>query len=441
MNMHLERALILIQQNRWDMAQKELEQALSQEPNNAGAHAMLSHCFLQSPTPTSQQLHRATEEAEEAIRCDPGFPSGHAALARVMLRRNRFPEARSAAAEAIRIQPDDADYYVLAAAVEHAQSKWQDSLNLSELALQLDPQNSDANNLRAMALVKLGRRDEAGATIDATLRRNPDDDSSHANKGWTLLEAGKPDEAMNHFKEALRLNPQSEWARQGIIEAIKARSVVYSLMLKYFFWMARFSSQTQFIIMIGAYILNRAVANFGRANPQYRLYCDIFLYSYFAFMIMTWVAVPLFNLVLRTHPLGKYALNKEEISTSNWIGTCIFTAAGFAIASLVTGNLAYRDIAASVAILVVPIVAAFSAPPGIYRALVSLGAFVFFAAVVALAYIRIEYISPDGRKAITTDPNWNAMIGWYGSLKAFMFYGILLTSIATSYLSAIPRRK
>ena len=40
-----------------------------------------------------------------------------------------------------------------------------------------------------------------------------------------------------------------------------------------------------------------------------------------------------------------------------------------------------------------------------------------------------------------TDPNWNAMIGWYFSLNSFLFYGILLSSIATSYLRAIPRRK
>jgi len=441
MNMHLERALILIQQNRWDMAQKELEQALAQEPNNAVAHAMLSQCCLRGPNPDAKQLQRATEEAEEAIRCDPGLSECHSAMARVMLCRNRFPEARKAAREAMQLSPDNPHYYVVAAMVEHAQSKWQESADLCEIALHLDPENSDANNLRAMALVKLGRRTEAGATIDATLNRNPDDATSHANKGWTLLEQGKPDEAMNHFKEALRLNPQSEWARQGIIEAIKARSFVYSLMLKYFFWMARFSSQTQFIIMIGAYMLNRAVATYGRANPQYRLYCDIFLYTYFAFMIMTWVAVPLFNLVLRTHPLGKYALNKEEVSTSNWIGACIFSAAGFAIASLYTGHLGYRDIAANVAILVVPIVAVFSAPPGIYRGLVSLGGLAFFAVVAILGYIRMVTISPDGRQPVTTDPNWKAMLGWYFSLNSFMFYGVLISSIATNYLRAIPRRK
>lgn len=435
MNMHMERALILIQQNRWDMAQKELEQGLAQEPNNASAHAMLSHCFLHSPAPTQQQLQRATEEAEEAIRCDPGYPSGFAALARVMLRRNRFPEARAAIADAIRIQPDSADYYVLAGAVEHAQSKWQDSLNFCELALQLDPQNSDANNLRAMALVKLGRRAEAGATIDATLRWNPDDDNSHANKGWTLLEQGKPDEAMNHFKEALRLNPESEWARQGIIEAIKARSFVYSLMLKYFFWMARFSSQTQFIIMIAAFVLNNAIANYAVSHPQYAFYCFVFLYSYFGFVIMTWVAVPLFNLVLRTHPLGKYALNEEEISTSNWIGLCIFLAAGCAIGSLVTGNLGLRDIAVHVALLVIPIIAVFSAPAGLYRTLVTLLALAFLAAVGAIAYIRLEIVSPDGTRII---PSWKTV---YESLLEYKLYGTLLTSIATSYLRAMPRRK
>jgi len=439
MNMHLERAMVLIQQNRWDMAQKELEQALAQDPEDAQAHAMLSHCYLQNSDDTPAKLQRATHEAEEAIRCDAGYPGAHAALARVMLRRNRFPEARTAAAEAIRLRPDESDFYVLAAAVEYAQSKWQDALNLSELALQLDPQDTDANNLRAMALVKLGRRAEAGSTIDETLRRNPDDDNSHANKGWSLLEAGQPDEAMKHFKEALRLNPESEWARQGMVEALKARSIFYRLMLKYFMWMSRFTPQMQFIIMIGAYALSQMVANYAASHPQHALYASIFLNCYFAFVIMSWTATPLFNLVLRTHPLGKYALSAEEISQSNWIGLTIFTAAGFAVWSLVSGSKAATFTAINVALLVVPIVAVFSAPPGVYRIGTTLVAIGFFAAVIFVSYVHFNYVTPDGKRFMPITPN-SYRVG-FNAIMQYKFYALLGLSIATNYLSAVPRRK
>ena len=44
-------------------------------------------------------------------------------------------------------------------------------------------------------------------------------------KAWALIEQGEHEQAMEHFREALRLNPQLDWARQGIVEAMKARIV------------------------------------------------------------------------------------------------------------------------------------------------------------------------------------------------------------------------
>ncbi|MDB5311521.1 MAG: tetratricopeptide repeat protein [Gemmataceae bacterium] len=45
--------------------------------------------------------------------------------------------------------------------------------------------------------------------------------------GWALLHARQPAEALTHFREALRLDPTNEWARDGLIEALKARYWVY----------------------------------------------------------------------------------------------------------------------------------------------------------------------------------------------------------------------
>ena len=63
---------------------------------------------------------------------------------------------------------------------------------------------------------------------------------------------GNPLKAMEHFREALRLDPEMEWARAGIVEAMKARNFVYRWMLAYFLWMARLDSRVRWGLVIGA---------------------------------------------------------------------------------------------------------------------------------------------------------------------------------------------
>jgi len=103
----------------------------------------------------------------------------------------------------------------------------------------LDPEHAGCLNLRAMAEVKLGRKAQAAATIEAALARDPENAGTHANRGWTYLEESDPGRALEHFREALRLDPENEWAREGMVEALKARHGVYRLVLRCFLWMQK----------------------------------------------------------------------------------------------------------------------------------------------------------------------------------------------------------
>ena len=107
-----------------------------------------------------------------------------------------------------------------------------------------------------------------------------------------------PKKAAEHFREALRLDPQNDWARRGIIEALKARHFIYALMLKYFLWMARFSRGGQMGILLAAYFGNRILAGVAHANPNLAPWILPLRILYVAFALMTWLAYPLFNLCL-----------------------------------------------------------------------------------------------------------------------------------------------
>lgn len=319
----LQRALVLHEQGRHDLAEKELRQHLVAEPNDGFAQALLAIALIEQ-----ERRDEAEQTAIEAIGHAPDMAFAHYALARVLSDRNRTDEAIDSIREAIRLEPTDADYHGMLAGLEFQRGSWSASLHAAETGLQFDPEHVHCNNVRAMALVKLGRKAEAGATIERTLARDPDNTHSHANQGWTLLEQGRRKEAMHHFRESLRLDPTNDWARAGLVEAIKAGNPIYAVMLKYFLWMAKLSPNVRWGILLGGYFGSRMLAGLSRSNPEWSPWITPIRIVYISFALLTWLAAPLFNLMLFLHPVGKHALDSDQRSQATWVGLCLALALG-----------------------------------------------------------------------------------------------------------------
>jgi tetratricopeptide (TPR) repeat protein len=231
-----------------------------------------------------------------------------------------------AISEALRLDSWDANYFALLAAIQLSERQWPAALEAAEHGLQIDSEHVGCTNLRAIALVKLGRKAEAGATIDAALAKNPDNAVTHANQGWTLLQRGEPTRALEHFREALRLDPENEWARHGIIEALKARHFIYAVMLRYMFWMSRLSVRAQWGVILGGYFGSRLLGGLAASYPPLAPWVLPLRILYVVFALLTWTADPLFNLLLRLNRFGRLALAREKIVASNWVGGSLLLA-------------------------------------------------------------------------------------------------------------------
>ena len=360
MNPHLERAILLYQQSRHELAEAELRQSLASDPDDAYAHSLLALCLAER-----EKFEDATQEARQAIQLGPDFPFAYYAHSRVLYDRNRYPEARAAIEEAIRLDPEDADYRSLLAGIHFDEKRWPEALNAAEQGLQFDAEHTGCTNLRAMAMVKLGRKAEAGATIDAALAKNPDNALTHANQGWTLLEQGEPRKALEHFREALRLDPENEWARSGIVEALKARNFIYAVMLKYFLWMSKLSGRAQWGIILIGYFGNRMLGAAAISNPALAPWLLPVRILYVAFALMTWLAYPLFNLLLRLNRFGRLALTREQVVASNWVGACVFaTLVGLAGCALYGTDSLWLFLALVSGFLMVPVAGVFRCAEG-----------------------------------------------------------------------------
>lgn len=356
---HLARAQLLIERSRYEEAIGELQQHLAQEPNNPLVHSYLGLCLCEM-----KRYADATQEAQLGVHLGPDQPFSHYALAEVLYARKRFKEALPAAQEALRLDPREPRTFGLISRIHFAQSRWQASLDAATEGLAFDPEDVVCSNLRAMSLVKLGRRTEAGATIDTALARNPEVALTHANQGWTMLERGQPQKAMEHFREALRIDPELEWARMGIVEAMKARHGIYRWMLVWFFWMSRLPPRTQWGVVIGGYLGFQFLRQAEQDHPEWSVWITPLTVAYIVFALMTWIADPLFNLLLRLNRFGRLALSREQLVASNWLACCLVPAAIALIAYLATGNDEAQRAAITFGLLCIPVSAIYRCDSG-----------------------------------------------------------------------------
>jgi len=344
MNPHVERANVLLSQHRVDLAAQELRQALAQDPDDAFAHALLAICLS-----STDRKAEALEEARLAVRHAPdqGFP--HYVTACVLESLGRMEQAHEAIAQAIRLDPYDADFFEKQGFIFAHQDKWEQALAAARQGLAIDAEHVDCLNLQGLALTHLGRGDEARRSAEDSLTRDPQNAFSHASMGWTLLHQAKHKEALEHFREALRLNPNMEYARSGLLAALKANYLVYRLMLMFFLWMSRLGAKSRWGVILAIFVLSR----FARGNL-------LLLSPLLLFVYLSWTADPLFNLLLRLNKYGRSALSRNQIIASNLVGAFL---AG-ALASLGAALWLNMDILLSLAlvlgVLVIPIAGTFA---------------------------------------------------------------------------------
>jgi tetratricopeptide (TPR) repeat protein len=387
-NVNLQRGSLLYQQGRHAAAEAEFRLAAAADPDAPEPHAMLALALLEQ-----ERWDDAADEARNAIGLAPDWGYAHYVLGKVLLERHLPEEARAAVEEAISLDPTDADAHVLLAAIHFDESRFADALQSAQEALAHDPEHAGGNNLRAMALVKLGRRAEAGATIDATLARDPGNAVTHANQGWTLLESGDRERALEHFREALRLEPDNEWARDGILTALKSKRWLYALVLKYFFLMSRLPPKTQGYVILGGWMGNRALSALSDQNPTLAPFVLPLQVLYVFFVFLTWTADPLANLLLRLDPFGRLVLTDDQVRASGWVGGLLAGAIGAAVAALATGTDDLFWLAMVCAFMLIPVAAVFKCPEGPVRRKMALYAGVMGAAGLvssALAFSAAE---------------------------------------------------
>jgi Tfp pilus assembly protein PilF len=415
----LQHAQLLLQQGRYDLAADTLRQALAVDPEDSFAHALLALCLLHQ-----QKYDEATAEARDAILRAPDFGFAHYVLGVVMQERNRFPEAQAAAEEALRIQPGQPEFCALLAQSFLSRHRWQEALDAADRGLEADPEHTSCLNLRAIALVNLGQKQAAADTIAGALQRNPHNALSHASQGWTLLHQSKPREALEHFREALRIDPNNQWARDGTMEALKARHLLYRLMLRYYLWMSSFSRRGQWGIIIGFWVGIQLLQVVQTRYPRLTPIILPLLIAYVAFILATWLADPVFTLTLLFNRFGRYLPSGLQRIGAIAVGLLLLAAIPFLVLWLLSGFDLFLVILILLVALTLPATAIGKSPPPVRNAW-----------IMGLYSLGVAILGAVGIVAM--------VLGVDAGIQCFeaALWGCLLSSIASNVLRTVIFKK
>ena len=317
---YLQRGHFLLSQDRFELAEKEFKKALAEDPNNPFAMAYLAECYLET-----ERRAEALKLAQQALGIEPESSFLFHVLARCYFFNKQTTQAKNIIDEGLKLFPNNPQFFFLKGQIEFYNEEWEAALKEAENGLRLDAENVDLINLRAQALVKLNRQEEAALTLDYALRQAPENSYSHSNKGWVAIEKDQYEDAVTHFKEALRLDPENEYARTGLKEAIKAKNIFYRYTLKYFLWLGKMQEKGRWFFIIGIFILYQIILSVAQNFPSLSAILSPIIVLYILFAFSSWIAMPVSNFFLRFHPLGKHALDKDEMLASNITGLLIVT--------------------------------------------------------------------------------------------------------------------
>ncbi len=289
MSNRYERARLLAEQGRYDLAMQEAASYLAEHPNSSRSYTLVSFCHSKKG-----EHKQAVSQAQRALGLAPDDDFCHFALARAHYYGSNLKEAETAIATALNIDPDDPDYHAQAAMVFHEQRKFNKALNSAKAGLQLDPNNSTCRNMQIITLLETNGISEAEQIVEQALRLTPDSAFAHTAQGWVALHHSNDVIARKAFREALRIKPDSQWARQGMIEALKAKNLFYRWVLRYDLWLKGLGS-AQRMLLIGILIF---------IPPLRGLYL---------LLLIPGIAVKaIASLMLRFDPYGKLLLNHNE---------------------------------------------------------------------------------------------------------------------------------
>jgi tetratricopeptide (TPR) repeat protein len=336
MGKHFDRAQILIEQNRYDLAEKELRQEIAENPDFDRGYGYLALCLINQQQLTAETL----ELIEHALSLNVENDWNHCLLALYWYNKNNFNRARSTIEVAIELNPNSEYYFYILACIlfDRGKSKFAIAAGATrglaylcesyfirvylkyvfaplEKSLSLNPKYSPALNLMTNLLLTTGRTKRALVNNQTALQVDPNNAISHKWQGLILTDLGRYSDAIEHFKSALSIDPSFQEAKDGLLEAMRSQYWIYPW-ISMTNWRGKLSFCLAFPIGCIAVLVVRDLAT-GSVNIKTPL--ELVIYAIMiAVIVLSFPAQWIFNLVLQLEPKNKFLITAKDAILGNY---------------------------------------------------------------------------------------------------------------------------
>ncbi|MBK0402611.1 tetratricopeptide repeat protein [Adhaeribacter sp. BT258] len=371
---HLEKARLLLDHQKYALAEQELHQVLTTNPEDSVGHALLGLCYLKT-----SRYPEAFTAATRAIALDAASDYNHRLLSLVYEREKNLPEAEKAARYAITLNPEFGFGYSLLGRILFNKNRLNEALEVVNTGLCYDPEDVECLNLQARIFVRLGKPEAATENFRTSLKQDPENFYTHTNKGIALGETGDYKNAILYFKEAVRLNPDYELAKRYLLASHKMQYDFYRFVMQVSANLLKAKVSEKWLLLLGVWLI-------FKVSP-------LFLPFFLILLHLSLFTDVLFNFIVSFHAEAGKLLQKNEKAQPGMLGGLFFLAACF------YGAGAFAEIPVLLSLghimlgLSVPLVTLFYMKS--QESLRNAFAFISYLIIAAMLYLILGYFFPE----------------------------------------------
>jgi len=148
-------------QGKWDLAQKEYQAVLQQNPRQPGIHFRLGRLLLSKPNPPPTVADDAKKEFQQELEIDPNNAGAEYVLGELARQAQQLDEAIQHFSRAAKLDAGFGDAFLGLGSSLMSQRKFSEAVPPLETAVKLEPQNPVAHYNLAMAYARSGRKEAA----------------------------------------------------------------------------------------------------------------------------------------------------------------------------------------------------------------------------------------------------------------------------------------
>jgi tetratricopeptide (TPR) repeat protein len=268
---------------------ESLRQALTADPDHAGAHALLALCLHDQ-----LRLHAAGHEARLAIGLDPDAVLGHYAVAMVAIAERKFALAEEHLHHALALDPDHVHALLGLARLYRQWNRPQDALPLLEKARDVAPDDADTWAALADHYIHVADFDRADDLARRGLAIDPENKDALLAIGAVLLHRGDAVGAREHALLVLRQNANDAGAIHLLMAARARQSLLLGLWWRFNSFFGAGSITRRVVLLLGTYLVYRTTL-LVTEDLGYEAVQGPLMLAWIGFCIYTWVGPRVFR--------------------------------------------------------------------------------------------------------------------------------------------------